>query len=237
MTINEGRPADRYLLLQINDSLFPIGGYTQSYGLETYVQKGLVKDEATASEYMKAVLKGCFLYTDLLAASIAYDDALAADIENIVLLEQEITAIKVPEEIRTGSHKLGSRFIKTVRAFDNASGGGTFLQYCSELAIIKEPANHCVAYGVFCASNKIGKTEMLETYAYSYASAMATACVKIIPLSQLSGQRMLAACYGLLDEIACEALKPDRTMLGLAQPAYDIRCMQHEDLYSRLYMS
>jgi len=30
-----------FYLLQISDPLFPIGGFTQSYGLETYVQKGL----------------------------------------------------------------------------------------------------------------------------------------------------------------------------------------------------
>ena len=37
-----------FLLLQINDSAFPIGSYTQSFGLETYVQKGLItnKDES-----------------------------------------------------------------------------------------------------------------------------------------------------------------------------------------------
>lgn len=228
---------DRYLLLQINDSLFPIGGYAQSYGLETYVQKGLVKDEATAFGYMEAILKGGFLYTDLLAAAIAYDYAVAGDIGNIVLLEQEVTAVKVPEEIRAGSHKLGSRFIKTVLAFDNGSCRGIFPEYCSVLAGLKEPANHCVVYGVFCGSNEVEKTAMLEMYAYSYASALVTTCVKTIPLSQFTGQRILSACYGWFDEIAGEALKLDRTMLGLSQPAYDIRCMQHEDLYSRLYMS
>ena len=28
-----------FLILQINDSLFPIGSYSHSYGLETYIQK------------------------------------------------------------------------------------------------------------------------------------------------------------------------------------------------------
>ena len=31
----------KFLLLQVNDALFPIGGYSHSYGLETYIQKGL----------------------------------------------------------------------------------------------------------------------------------------------------------------------------------------------------
>ena len=35
----------KFFLLQVNDALFPIGGYSHSYGLETYIQKGLVHDE------------------------------------------------------------------------------------------------------------------------------------------------------------------------------------------------
>ena len=32
----------KFLLLQVNDALFPIGAYSHSYGLETYIQKNLL---------------------------------------------------------------------------------------------------------------------------------------------------------------------------------------------------
>ena len=32
-------------------------------------------------------------------------------------------------------------------------------------------------------------------------------------------------------------LVPDKDLLGLCCAGFDIRCMQHEQLYSRLYMS
>lgn len=35
----------RFFLLQVNDALFPIGGYSHSQGLETYIQQGRVHDE------------------------------------------------------------------------------------------------------------------------------------------------------------------------------------------------
>ena len=41
-----------FYLLQINDALFPIGAYSHSQGLETYIQRGIVHDEATAKEYI-----------------------------------------------------------------------------------------------------------------------------------------------------------------------------------------
>ena len=47
----------QFLLLQINDALFPIGGYSHSYGLETYIQKELVSDEESAAEYIRNNLR------------------------------------------------------------------------------------------------------------------------------------------------------------------------------------
>ena len=44
----------KFLVLQMNDSLFPIGAYSHSYGLETYIQKGIVKDAETAEKFENA---------------------------------------------------------------------------------------------------------------------------------------------------------------------------------------
>ena len=46
-----------FYLLQVNDALFPVGGYSHSQGLETYIQKGIVHDEKSAKEYVIHKLK------------------------------------------------------------------------------------------------------------------------------------------------------------------------------------
>lgn len=46
-----------FLLLQMNDSLFPIGAYSHSYGLETYIQRDIVHDTKTAKTYIEKRLK------------------------------------------------------------------------------------------------------------------------------------------------------------------------------------
>ena len=47
----------KFLLLQINDAMFPIGAYSHSYGLETYIQNGIVHDSQTAGEFIRKKLK------------------------------------------------------------------------------------------------------------------------------------------------------------------------------------
>ena len=105
----------RFLLLQINDSLFPIGGYSHSYGLETYIQKGLVNDGSTARLYIENRLRYSLLYTDLLAVRLAYEAAAKEDLEKLEELEDVLDASKIPMELREASRKLGSRFVKTLR--------------------------------------------------------------------------------------------------------------------------
>ena len=61
-----------FLLLELNDALFPIGAYAHSYGLEAYVQQGLVHDAATAEKWLQAYFSGRFLYGELLSARLAY---------------------------------------------------------------------------------------------------------------------------------------------------------------------
>ena len=66
---------------------------------------------------------------------------------------------------------------------------------------------------------------------------MITNSVKLVPLGQLDGQDVLFELQPLIKQLAKETLTIDRDLAGLCNIAFDIRCMQHERLYSRLYMS
>ena len=64
-----------------------------------------------------------------------------------------------------------------------------------------------------------------------------TNCVKSIPLSQTQGQQLLCKCYDTFDEVISKLDELTIDDLCLSTPGFDIRCMQHENIYSRLYMS
>lgn len=72
---------------------------------------------------------------------------------------------------------------------------------------------------------------------YAQISAMITNCVKSIPLSQSQGQEMLYNLYPVMEEVLKENECMEKDALGRSAPGIDLRAMQHERLYSRIYMS
>lgn len=224
-----------FLLLQINDALFPIGGYSHSYGLETYIQKDIIKNADDAALYIEEKLSNSLFYTELLSVKLAYKYSLSGNVDRLKSLEAKLRAAKTPKEIRLAAQKLGSRFVKTVSGWqtDDKSTADISNTYIKE---VKQPS-HSVAYGVFCASAGVDKAKTLETYLYAQTSAMVTNCVKTIPLSQTQGQKILYDCHELFETLLEKLENTSEDMLCLSCPGFDIRCMQHERLYSRLYMS
>ena len=90
-----------FILLQVNDAQFPIGGYSHSYGLETYIQKNIVNDPESALAFMESSIMNSFLYSELLPARLAYEYALEGKLDKILELEEIVEASKSPVEIRS----------------------------------------------------------------------------------------------------------------------------------------
>ena len=226
---------EKFLLLQVNDALFPIGGYSHSYGLETYIQKGIVKDLNSASEFIHKKLRYNFCYNELLNVRLAWEYAKTGNLNQLQELENLVEAGKTPREIREASKKLGSRFVKTVSGLKIQYESPVFEKYVQSQK--GKSMHHATVYGIFCAAVGISVSDCLEHYIYAQTSAMVTNCVKTIPLSQSVGQQLLIGTYDLMKELLEQVMKLSEDMLGLSSPGFDLRCIQHEGLYSRIYMS
>lgn len=214
-------------LLQALDSLFPIGTFTLSNGMETYVQKNLVCNAETLTEFLNA-----YIYT--LPTNDLGFAAKAAIGEPFKMLDEICTASKSPWELRNGSAKQCIRLIKAEKVL----GEYDALNHYAEM-IDSGVCSGCyaVALGLFMKDTNTDIVQGLEMVCYSFLSSMVNHAVKLIPLRQLDGQKCLSEAMEKIPDAVQKAMHISVEELGISGAGFDLRSMQHEKFYSRLYIS
>ncbi len=219
-------------LLHLSDPTLPIGGYAHSYGLESYVQRGVVDSVDSARRFVRNSLFYSAKYNDGLYVRLAHEAMQTGDLELLARLDEECTALKSPMEIRQASLKLGVRLLKIfsrelkgerVEMLDRLtkSGGG----------------HYPIIYGAVAALLGLELVETVLSFYYNMMVCMVTNAVKLIPLGQLSGQDVIFELERELEQLTADTIALDSEMRGVCAVGFDIKSMQHERLYSRLYMS
>lgn len=219
-------------LLQSVDAFFPVGAFTLSNGLEDYVLCEIIKKEQDLCNYLDSFLQ-VFAYNDLGLLSLAYRNA--QNKKQLLLLDQLAGAMKSAKEIRTGSIRMCSRYIKAREAMGDQIK--SLVWYKKQIQGKSALGFYPIALGIYAAELKFSLQDFLLMYGYSVISAIVNNVVKLVPLSQLSGQRVLFGKFDELKNAAEKAIDVDFEMLGTSGCAFEIHCMNHEYLYSRQYMS
>lgn len=214
-------------LIQSLDALFPIGGFTLSNGLETYVQKNIVYNKETLVKFLEGYLY-IAKYNDIAFC------AKAAMGEDVCELDMLCTAMKTPYEIRTGSIKMCSRFLKAQEAIANYV---LLKNYMEKIKSGECRGHYCIAVGLLIFEKQLDLSMALGMYAYNILSTMTNHAVKLVPLRQLDGQSALAEIAEKIEDAVKTAVEIDADEIGVSGFGFDVRAMQHEKLYSRLYIS
>lgn len=221
-------------IMQISDALFPIGSYTQSNGLETYTQKSIVSDAESLRLYLKNTLIYNLKFNDALAVKLSYEYTEEENMLKLMQLDSILYCSKVPLEIKQGSSKQCGRFIKTISKFVDEK----FINEYYE-KIVKAECNgqYPIAFGIYACFSKVDKKTALLAYLYSCCSSIVNNTAKLIPFSQLEGQKILFDMFQSIEVVSEEVTELEVDELGRSCIGFDIRAMQHENLYSRLFMS
>lgn len=221
-------------LLQLSDSFFPTGAFTQSYGLETYVQDGMILDKNTLSKILETYLLESLATSDSPAMLLAYRAEASGDWNRILELDAILTAQKLARESREASQNTGKRMLRAVL--------GLFpdkrLEQLNELVRLEKTfGNHAIIYGLTARVIGLGESEAALGFAYTSVAGIVNNAVRLIPLGQNDGQWVLLSLADVIRKAAGKSFTISVEELGVTAPALEIRSMQHERLYSRLFMS
>ena len=218
-------------LLQLTDSFFPTGAFAHSFGLETYVQLGLINDPETFEMFLQSTLHHGFRNGDAVAIGLAYK---ATEIQYLIDLDIRLTAMKIPRESREGSIKIGKQFLRNTAILERNE---MLKGYAEEVQSGSCAGHHAIAYGLVASDAKIDLFSAVLGYLHTHVVGQVSAAVRLIPLKPTDGQRIIQDIHPNLIDIAQFAERAGIDDLGGFTPGLDIRGMQHEKLYSRLFIS
>ena len=219
-------------ILQSLDAFFPVGAFTLSNGLEDYVMRDRIGSEKELEEYLEGFLV-TFPYQDLGMLSLAYRNH--SDHEFLCELDGLADAIKNASEVRIGNSRMCSRYLKAREAMHDCVGGVRWYQ--TQIKNRTLTGFHPIALGIYAAEHAMNQEMLLQMYGYSVISAIVNNAVKLVPLSQMQGQRILFEQLDGLNQMAERAMQVKFEDLGVAGAMNEVHCMNHEKLYSRQYMS
>jgi urease accessory protein len=220
-------------LLQFGDSMFPIGGFSFSCGLESAVQTGVVHDRATLHAFARTALEQA-ARGDGIALVAAHCAAAKGDVEALIAIDRQVLARKPSDEARTMSTRMGRKFTEIGVEVVGAPLIKTWLARIAEAAT---PGCYPVALAVNFAAQGLSAREAFLVHHYGVATAILGAALRLMRVSHVDTQAILYDLNAGVDvayETAAAAQLSD--MAGFA-PLSDILAAVHTKAHVRLFMN
>lgn len=203
-------------LVWLASPALPVGGFSYSEGLEAAVEAGLVRDEASAGDWLVDQL-----HLGLARSDLAVVAAVAADPGRAEALDAWVRQTRETGEMRLQAEQMGRSMGEWEKSLGNA--GGPAVTYPVAFAL--------------AAGSGASPRQVALAFAFGWAENMTQSAIKSVPLGQGSGQRMLARLAADIPaavDATC-ALQDDERQAFT--PMLAILSAQHETQYSRLFRS
>jgi urease accessory protein len=221
-------------LLQFSDGLFPAGGFAHSFGLETYVQDGRVRDRHDLEMFVAAHLDGSAGPADAAAAAIAVGVARRDESHEWLALDARLDAMKTVPEFRAASRQMGRQALRVAAGL----GDDPFLaRLARAVDDDRAAAHHATVFGAAVGRGGAEPERAAAAYLYSTAALLVGAGLRLIALGQLDGQRVLAAVRGRIERLAAAAATATVDDLWSFNPALELAGIRHAALDMRLFRS
>ena len=221
-----------YILMQLNGGTFPTGGFSQSWGLETYVAEGMVNNCESFTGFLETYLDAAVGKCEGPVVLEAYRLTGAEDYNGLKELEVLSNASKVTEESRRAGTRMGKAFLRLMKPIVNSDR-------LDEIAALFRggEVSYPVIYGAVCCILNMDSEEALRAYVYSAANTLVQSGIKLIPLGNTEAQQILFNSADLMESAVELSLKTAVEDITNFCPGMDIASIKHEILPVRLYMS
>lgn len=218
-------------LLQLGDSALPIGGYSQSWGLEAAVDRGLVRDAPGLERWVRAWLAHAVGPFEGVVVATTSAAAARSDWPRVGRANDLLAAGIAPPTLRSASREMGEQLLAL------AGGWPWAVAAANQLRSVADGWHHAAVFGVLAGVAGAGPTEAATLFLHQAALGVIGAGVRAVPIGHTHGQQVLAYLHDLIRELAANAAGGDLETAGSFCPFHEVLCHAQSRLYTRLFRS
>jgi urease accessory protein len=219
--------------LQFGDSMFPVGAFAFSGGLESAIQKRVVHDKPTLAAYARTALDQAAM-GDGIAVIHAHRAAAANDVDELVRIDERVFARKLSSETRTMTVRMGRKHAELML---DVTGAPVVAAWHARILAGTTPGCYAVALAAGFAAQGLDAREAFVVHQYGVAAMILSAALRLMRVSHVDTQRMLYELSVEADaayDSAAAARLDD--MAGFA-PIAEILAAVHVKAHVRLFMN
>jgi urease accessory protein len=225
------QPASLYRLMAWLSPAFPVGAFSYSSGIEWAVEAGDITNAETLKAWLSVMLSAGGGYCDAVLFVHAHCAASGPDDSALRAVAELAAAFAPSKERHLETTAQGNAFVEATRA---AWGCGTIERLKK---IWDGPVAYPVAVAVAAAGHGIALDPALAAFLQALAANWVSAGVRLIPLGQSDGLRVLAALEPIVAATARRALATKLDDVGSSAFRADLASARHETQYTRLFRS
>lgn len=225
-------------LLQLVSPSSPVGAYAYSQGLEQAVEWGWIETEEQLQLWLSGVLRNSILSLDAPVLIRLYKAWEQKDLDQLLYWNQYLLSCRETKELREEELLLGQALTRVLITLDLID-----LQTVQSISIKKNgrtgqnAISYCAAFTCAGTHWEIDLLSLLLGYCWAWSENQIMAALKLLPLGQSAGQRVLFA----LSETVLSEIEPCFTVtdeeISGSLPGLVHASAAHESQYSRLFRS
>lgn len=221
-------------LFQLCDSNFPNGSFSQSFGLETYIQKDIVHDASSFVNWLNVYTNEQLTHADGLAARLVYEALEEDNVEKVWEIDQLLRVQNLARESREGTVRMGARMLDIAESIYEFPLLTTYREHLRD----KQASGHpVVVFTMVGHALKVDKRTTILYYMYSTIVGLVQNAVRAIPLGQTVGQKIIYTFQERLQFATDKAMQLDESEFGIVSPGLELAQMQHERVGIRIFSS
>jgi len=215
-------------LLQLVSPGLPIGMYSYSQGMESAVNDGWVVTADDAQNWLNGLLSEGLARVDAPVLALLYDAWQHDDHHAVDHWSQTLIACRETAELRSEDRQTGQAL---ARLLDK-------LEIPEAQAWLRRPdATLATLFSLAAVRWQISKTDAIAGYLWGWLENQVLCAVKLVPLGQVAGQKLLMQLAAQLPELVQQAITISDDEIGGSVFGLALASSRHEMQYSRLFRS